>query len=57
MRNTITKILGFIIMNLVFVWFHRLFFQFEPIFALGSILIHILVLIYFPYNKLKSKED
>ena len=57
MRNTITKILGFILMNLVFFWFHRLFFQFEPIFALGSLLIHILILIYFPYKKIMIKED
>jgi hypothetical protein len=34
-----------------------LFFQFEPIFALGSLLIHILILIYFPYKKIMIKED
>jgi hypothetical protein len=57
MRNSITKILAFILMNLVFVWIHRVCFQFEPIMALVSVLIHILVLIYFPYKGLKLKED
>jgi len=57
MRNIITKILGFVLMNLVLIWFHRLFFQFEPIFALGSLLIHILILIYFPYKKILPKEE
>jgi hypothetical protein len=56
MRNSITKTLGFIFMNLVLVWIHRLCFQTEPIMALGSLLIHILILIYFPYKKLLPKE-
>ena len=57
MRNSITKMLGFILMNLAFVWIHRVCFQFEPITAVISVLIHILILIYFPYKGLKPKED
>lgn len=53
MRNTITLVLLFVIINIILVWVHIQIFQSEiPMLVFASILAHVIALIYFPYNRL-----
>jgi len=51
MRKNILIVLGFVLMNLIFILVHRLLFQHEPFMSIISILGHIGFLIFFPYEK------
>jgi hypothetical protein len=51
MRRNILVVLGFVIINLVFLLIHRTMFQHEPFMSIISLLGHIGFLIFFPYEK------
>ncbi len=52
MRNNLFRVLLFIIQNLVIIWLIRVCFQYEPILAGILGIAFLILLIYYPYNKL-----
>jgi hypothetical protein len=57
MRNMLLKILGLVVLNLVLIWGHHILFQSPlPFLVLLSILIHVVIIIKIPYEKIFKKE-
>jgi hypothetical protein len=51
------KILGLVVLNLVLIWGHHILFQSPlPFLVLLSILIHVVIIIKIPYEKIFKKE-
>jgi len=57
MKKTILITIGLIIINLFFLWVHRLAFQSsEPFSALVTLLLHFIFVLMIPYHKIYKKE-
>ncbi|MDV3750629.1 hypothetical protein CMU19_04380 [Elizabethkingia anophelis] len=51
MKKLISKILGFLGWNVFLLWLHKEAFQLQPVLLIATIIIHIAMLIYFPYKE------
>jgi putative effector of murein hydrolase len=57
MGKTIYITLGLVILNLVFIWVHRIMFQSsEPFLVIITILIHFFVITKIPYKKIYNSK-
>ena len=56
MRQKVLLLFGFILMNIFLLTVHRVLFQYEPIYIIGSLMIHIMLLVYTPYEKLTNDD-
>jgi len=58
MRNTSLKILGLVVLNLVLIWGHHTLFQSPmPFLVFVSMILHSVIVIKTPYEKIFKKEE
>jgi hypothetical protein len=50
--------MGLVLLNLLFFWLHRLVFQSsEPFLVIITLLLHFIVVVKLPYEKIYKKEE
>jgi Ca2+/Na+ antiporter len=58
MRKYFYMTIGLVLLNLLFIWLHRIAFQSSaPFLVIVTFLIHLFVIIRLPYEKIYKKED
>jgi hypothetical protein len=58
MRKVLLITIGLFIVNILFFWLHRVMFQSSlPFLVIITILLHLVFLIYLPYEKIYKKEE